>query len=678
MKPELNPDSVIWRIDTRFEDWLATLPLSSASALANGAEDGSVTVGPDTVVAASGAVAALSEAAAAGLGLPPATPLGFDMRLSGAMGKPGASISVRWLQPGRTVTARDVARNGLWLRSGEATWRIPSPLYEVLELVSKFNDRHVDSSEEQFRRWAQIREHLGDEGADGLTDGFLRAFRVVRASALTFEISTDSRGAVQIEPVLLTTRRKGDGEELEHVRALTEADDVLFARRLDQLPEGLPAFPIAQGTYVVVDEDLQRALAAVRQLRRASPEQRKRAALFPEAVLRELLGLAVDAPTVFIETERFAERVRDVGEWEAPVLPWIRITPQRWDAPEAAGLRIDGVDVPLDGDRLDRAAAAMREALAAGAQTVDVAGKTIRASAANLRALEQLQQAIRRRDGSGGDPQVQQSGSPVLIIETNFEEASFSRTRVGTRPGRPEMPSGIRTKPKVHQEVGIRWLQRHWIEGSRGALLCDDMGLGKTFQALAFCRWLRALAESGAIERRPLLIVAPVGLLRNWEAEIAEHLEHPGLGTLQRAYGEHLRELRRGRHIDGTAGLDTSAIARADVVLANYEAVSDFQLSFGAVPFTAVILDEAQKVKSPGARMTHAAKALNTDFMVAMTGTPVENRLADLWCIADAVQPGALADLKEFSSRYETPEADVLALRQQVWHDEDDEIESRD
>jgi SNF2 family DNA or RNA helicase len=107
------------------------------------------------------------------------------------------------------------------------------------------------------------------------------------------------------------------------------------------------------------------------------------------------------------------------------------------------------------------------------------------------------------------------------------------------------------------------------------------------------------------------------------------------------------------------------------VVLANYEAVSDYQLSFGAVSFAAVVLDEAQKIKSPKARMTHAVKGLNADFSLAMTGTPVENRLADLWCIADAVQPGALADLREFSARYEVEGGDVQGLRLQVWQEED-------
>ena len=196
------------------------------------------------------------------------------------------------------------------------------------------------------------------------------------------------------------------------------------------------------------------------------------------------------------------------------------------------------------------------------------------------------------------------------------------------------------------------------------------MGLGKTFQALAFCVWLREAMDEGILPKKPLLLVAPVGLLRNWEAEIEEHLFAPGLGDMVRAYGDHLKTLRRGRHVDGTAGLDTARLSSAHVVLANYEAVSDYQLSFGAVPFAAVVLDEVQKIKSPKARMTHAVKALNTDFMLAMTGTPVENRLADLWCIADAVQPGALSDLKDFSAMYEVEGANVQVLRDQVWQEE--------
>lgn len=672
MKPELAPDSVAWRVTQDLDAWLASLPVPAASAISNALETGAATTDAGTIIVSAETVASWSEMSALALGLPGNPPMGFDIRLSGAMGKAGASIAVRWLQPGKTVPAHGVSRDGLWLHAASATFRIPSPIFEVLVLVDEFNQAKAAAPEEQFRIWSRIRSSLGEEGSASLTDAFLRSFRVVTASALTFGITTDKHGDVQIDPVLLTARPATDGDQIEQVRALTEVDEGLFPKRLDQLRDGVSAFPISQGTYVVVDEALQRVLSAVKALRKAPAEQRKRAAMFPEAVIKELLGLPETEPSVFVETERFAERVRDVGEWSPPVLPWIKISPQSWGAPDTVGVRVGGVDVPLEKQALDEAVSSMREAIEARKPSARVGDREIPATRENLKALEQLQRAVARREA--GEKAVEDSATgstQVLIIETNFDETSFNRVSVGQRAGTLGLPGGLKTAPKHHQVTGIQWLQRHWISGSRGAMLCDDMGLGKTFQALAFCQWLRELMERGLTERKPILIVAPVGLLRNWESEVAEHLLEPGLGNLVRAYGDHLKSLKRGRHLDGTAGLDTARLARGDVVLANYEAVSDYQLSFGALPFGAVVFDEAQKIKSPQARMTHAAKALNADFVLAMTGTPVENRLADLWCIADAVQPGALADLRDFSARYEADGADVSALRRLVWHEED-------
>lgn len=305
MSPELNTEGASWHLDD-VQNWLANLPFAAASAISNSLEDGSTEITQQGVKASAQVIASWSEAAATALGLPPSTPLGFDIRLSGTLGRPGASLTVRWLQPGRIVPVRNVERDGPWLKSDDKVWRIPSPIFGALELVEAFNAIPGDSFEQQFRMWSHIRNLLGEEKADTLTDGFLRLFRVVTATALTFGITTDESGDVQIEPVLLTERRAPEGEGMEQIRALTTADETLFPKRLDQLREGVPAFPISQGTYVVVDEALQQALAAVRTIRKAPAEQRKRAAMYPEAVIRECLGLTEDAPTVFVETECFA------------------------------------------------------------------------------------------------------------------------------------------------------------------------------------------------------------------------------------------------------------------------------------------------------------------------------------------------------------------------------------
>ncbi len=677
MKPITTTTGARWPVGGSADQWIATLPLPVASSISQALECGEARWLQGELEVEASSICRWSEDVAHYLGLPPNIPLGFDVRLSGSMGKPDAQIGIRWLQPGRTLPARDAIRDGPWLEWQGERYRIPSPMFDVIQLADNFNSATQHELGIQFRHWAAIRETLGETNAGQLSDHFLRSLRVVSASSLTFSISSDGHGDVQIDPILLTQRRADEGEELLSVRALTESDEALLPKRLDQLADGAAAFPISGGTYVVVEEPLRRALAAVRRLRRSPAEERKRAARYPEAVLRELMGEEESAPTVFVETEHFSERVKDVGDWVPPLVPWIKIESQKWDSSVAAGVRIDGVDVPLDTPSVEEGVKNLSAAIDAKLPDGMVAGRKVPATRPNLMALQQLHRELRKQEAlRSGEPIPEDDGeltgsAQVLIIETNLDETSFQRVTVGARPGILRLPFGLRSSPKPHQILGIEWLQQHWKSGSRGAMLCDDMGLGKTYQALAFCAWLRELVEEGALERRPLLLIAPVGLLRNWEAEIAEHLQAGGLGTVLRAYGDHLKLIRRGRHAAGTASLDTSALSRADVVLANYEAVSDYQLSFGAVPFLAVVLDEAQKIKSPSARMTSAVKGLNTEFLVAMTGTPVENRLADLWCIADAVQPGVLDDLKQFSALYEVPGADVASLRNQVWQEDD-------
>jgi SNF2 family DNA or RNA helicase len=197
------------------------------------------------------------------------------------------------------------------------------------------------------------------------------------------------------------------------------------------------------------------------------------------------------------------------------------------------------------------------------------------------------------------------------------------------------------------------------------------MGLGKTFQSLAFLAWLREGMKSATIERAPILVVAPTGLLENWRAEHDRHLSRPGLGHCVQAYGRALANIRKVS-TDGRPSIDIEALRHADWVLTTYETLRDYDRDFGQIRFSALLFDEAQKIKTPGVRVTDAAKAMNAEFRLALTGTPVENRLADLWCITDAVHPACLGDLKTFSATYEKdPDLERLQLLKSsldVWH----------
>ena len=216
----------------------------------------------------------------------------------------------------------------------------------------------------------------------------------------------------------------------------------------------------------------------------------------------------------------------------------------------------------------------------------------------------------------------------------------------------------MHTALKQHQIDGLRWLRDAWNAGRPGVLLADDMGLGKTLQALAFLALLREAMRARQIPQRPILIVAPTGLLANWRREHDLHLSGEGLGRVVHAYGAGLAALR----MPGTRTLNRVELNRAEWVLTTYETMRDNQIELGDIPFAAITFDEAQRIKTPSVRVTDAAKSMNADFVIAMTGTPVENRLADIWCIVDRVQPLFLGDLKTFSARYEAA-PDEVTLR---------------
>ena len=178
---------------------------------------------------------------------------------------------------------------------------------------------------------------------------------------------------------------------------------------------------------------------------------------------------------------------------------------------------------------------------------------------------------------------------------------------------------------RPYQEAGVRWLKL--LSGlGLGACLADDMGLGKTLQVLALLFLLRR--ESAG----PSLLVMPASLLANWAAEIERFA--PSLRTLfvHPAFGRP----------DGPA-----ALAGVDAVITSY-GMLERQPWLGETSWTLVVLDEAQAIKNAGSRQARAAKRLRAKARIALTGTPVENRLSDLWSLFDFLNPGLLGSAKRF------------------------------
>lgn len=198
-------------------------------------------------------------------------------------------------------------------------------------------------------------------------------------------------------------------------------------------------------------------------------------------------------------------------------------------------------------------------------------------------------------------------------------------------------PVGFKGQLRPYQERGAAWLSflERW---GLGACLADDMGLGKTIQFIAF---LLHLKEQDALENSTLL-VCPTSVLGNWEREVNKFA--PSLKILQ-YHGD--------KRPKGKAFLE--AVKNHDLIVTSYSLLHRDIKSLQSVPWQIIVLDEAQNVKNPEAKQSKAVRQLEATFRIALTGTPVENRLQELWSILDFLNPGYLGNKQFFQRRFAMP-----------------------
>ena len=194
--------------------------------------------------------------------------------------------------------------------------------------------------------------------------------------------------------------------------------------------------------------------------------------------------------------------------------------------------------------------------------------------------------------------------------------------------------SALLTELRPYQREGVRWL---WTLSrlGLGGCLADDMGLGKTIQVLA----LLLLLKRGRTIPGPHLLVVPASLLANWQAEAKRFA--PSLRVLVVHPSAMPRSELEALTPEAVRGIDLVVVSYAGVARISWLATCSFGL---------VVLDEAHAIKNPGARQTRAVKEIRSGWRLALTGTPVENRAADLWSLFDFVNPGLLGSAKQFGS----------------------------
>lgn len=201
-----------------------------------------------------------------------------------------------------------------------------------------------------------------------------------------------------------------------------------------------------------------------------------------------------------------------------------------------------------------------------------------------------------------------------------------------------ELPDSLKKTMRVYQKEGFLWLKTLRHNGF-GAILADDMGLGKTLQIISFL--LSEWEEAESEDNRRTLIVVPASLVYNWKKELERFA--PKLPVTM---------------VTGTAAERKEKIAASterDILLTSYDLLRRDIEEYEDMPFFCEIIDEAQYIKNHNTKAAHAVKKIQAGFRAALTGTPMENRLSELWSIFDYLMPGFLYSYKQFRQEIEIP-----------------------
>lgn len=607
------------------------------------------------------------------LGLPEPYPFDLEIRSVGTLNQPGFQYDYQFQQPDRKPLYP--TRTGCVLRFTESwSYILTREQFTLLEELDAFNSRESGdrSYQTNLLEFAKIKGMAHRTGSD--LDRYLHQEDVVA-------------------PKTVRLRLRDSGESVEIIPDVSGVDSERFEEVFDKFPdpENTYNLPGDNGgrTRVVFKEKQREALRAIKRFRHVSHEQIEEIAKQPHAYFDpDIVELDPDG-----ETPSFSERVLKIGTHRPRLYPFVSPYKSEW----IPGIMVEdkpGTQTKItvkSEEEFTELKQAVRRAKQTGQKNITWNERQFPVSDIEKHLPFIEKQLKHRKKPSRAFDEKSETPTPVLIIEENIEETDYVEETSDSPIEEPfrhllEPTPNIKSNPSIlpHQEEGIAWAQQLWKQRYPGGLLADDMGLGKTLQVLCFLEWYYEKHDL----QQPSLIIAPIALLENWQAEYPKFFDR-GVLDFVTLYGEELQKFKReavglGDHdipvIEGAdrfhevrrrrGALDIQRLQSTNLVLTTYETVRDFQLDLGLIPWAVVVIDEAQRIKTPGTLVTNAIKALKAGFRIALTGTPVENSLMDLWCITDFIAPGFLGSALEFNREFckplEYPDTDVRALGEEI------------
>jgi hypothetical protein len=526
-------------------------------------------------------------------------------------------------------------------------------MYSLVQAMDSFNALPPEqkTSQNSWLTFAKVKGCAKDVGA--ILDAALQKNDVVVPSTIGLDIREDADGALSFLP----TCPELASEEFHQVFERNPGAEKLYS--LDR--------PGLGRVRIVLSDEQHEVLRRMKRVRRVTGKAKEHLLQDPAQVFEGVID-HVELP--------YSERVIGIGEFQFTPMPR-----SAFRDVTMAGLWEQPTTTRPEGEPLDGSVVAQDPRNGGSVSSETAGAPTTNPQSAD--APEPGEPSARHPASDPIEPaQPASSTQKVLLVDNNDERvrATFleaaKKAMLLTETAQFQCPSAFRPELKLHphQQYGVRWLQTCiQIPGRNGVLLADDMGVGKTIQILTFLAWCIEAGKLPELAKpappfRPILIVVPLILLetRTWEKEMERFFANEGsiFWPVLSLHGSKLGEYRRDdaegpELLIGKPILDLPRLQRYRVVITNYETLKNYQHSFayylnGKPLWSAIIADEAQEFKVPNSKISHAMKALKGDFQIACTGTPVENRLLDLWNICDTVQPGLLSSAKEFMEQFES------------------------
>jgi hypothetical protein len=573
----------------------------------------------------------------------------------------GRSLSLACTVNGARIDAGAV---GPIVRAGGASVLLLPPLFEVWSRVAAFNGRGTTTHQEQISFLGNLQGYLDEMAAADASqplplavrlDEHLASIKIERVdeAALSWETSGKDNSLYSLR--------------LDHVRSNGERETLA----LGSLDPSEPIISRSAKEHLLLSDDVAAAARAAKAHRGQLERQAKPLLLDPSTVLPEGRTYErIDLSDYSTRVVGFAPIEANQREFTSSGISWYRTDGDYAGAflclePYETG----SAPLVMESREATEQLLAQARPHAENGTTLEIAGRTLAPTPTLIRRLEE-QLALDSR--SRGDTTLPGEDPTVPVKRTKANAAVIKDTAKATPLATDDARIDESTVPwdvlraallpgkslKAHQRHGIAWMWKHYIEGNRGVVLADDMGLGKTLQIACFLALQRAAGHQED-RTRPALIVSPVILLENWEAEL-ESFFRPEIFShhAYRLHDDGLRAWVRNRT------LNLSHVGRYQYILTNYDTLAQHQQQLLKVDWASVVLDESQAVKNPDAYRSRAAQGLKRTFAICATGTPVENGLVDLWAQYEVVSPGTpFGSRKSFLSDYAEPTDAIPKLR---------------